>query len=279
MPTTEEKAKSAIDSVLSAKNNYDALGVAPDADTATIERAYKDKSRFAHPDKVARTNDTSLIAQAHQAQGLLSDARKTLMDANSRAEYDKKLAAEKNQGMALNNVEAKTTASDKADEKDEDEKDEENAQEAKENKPKSFLMMNPIEGEDLMMTVFKELNNMVQAAHPQFQEWALGKAKDAYEKLSTYASAAKDKASEFFAKKPDTPQQAPAPVPAATQKLPAFMGMLADGGNAQELAQATMNSSSAPAVTPAVKANAAKPTEDAGLVEEDLADSEKNLKT
>lgn len=66
-------------------DHYAALGVAPDADTATIRVAYLDVMRAHHPDR--RPGDTDAIARVLQANA----AWEVLRDAGRRERYDRQL--------------------------------------------------------------------------------------------------------------------------------------------------------------------------------------------
>jgi curved DNA-binding protein CbpA len=70
---------------------YDLLGVAPDADAATIRRAYLDRSRRYHPDAWFRKNVGDFGPLLSRAFQKLSAAYQVLSDEDARAQYDQKL--------------------------------------------------------------------------------------------------------------------------------------------------------------------------------------------
>ncbi len=74
-------------------SHYDLLGVAPDATSDEIKRAYYDKARAFHPDTHAASSAT-LKFEAEQAMRDLNRAWNTLRNSATRRVYDRDLAAE-----------------------------------------------------------------------------------------------------------------------------------------------------------------------------------------
>ena len=70
----------------SAKNYYEVLGVARNADNQTIRKMYLKLSKLYHPDKLLG------VAWSSEAQKFLTSAYTTLMDPERRIEYDQTLA-------------------------------------------------------------------------------------------------------------------------------------------------------------------------------------------
>jgi hypothetical protein len=69
---------------------YEVLGVAPDADAATIRRAYLEAARAHHPDRHA--GDPSSAARAEILMRQINEAWAVLGDAQRRAVHDRELA-------------------------------------------------------------------------------------------------------------------------------------------------------------------------------------------
>jgi curved DNA-binding protein CbpA len=69
---------------------YEVLGVAPDADAATIRRAYLEAARAHHPDRHA--GDPASAARAESLMRQINEAWAVLGDAQRRAVHDRELA-------------------------------------------------------------------------------------------------------------------------------------------------------------------------------------------
>ncbi len=65
-------------------DHYKVLGVARDADSRTIKRAYRERVMHCHPDRNRSENASELFRALH-------DAYSTLMDEEQRASYDERL--------------------------------------------------------------------------------------------------------------------------------------------------------------------------------------------
>jgi hypothetical protein len=72
--------------------HYDVLGVRSDAPPEDVRRAYLDRARALHPDRAAATSTTDADRAARRMQEV-NEAWRILRDPNTRAAYDRTLAA------------------------------------------------------------------------------------------------------------------------------------------------------------------------------------------
>lgn len=80
-------------------NHYEVLGVAPQADTAAIKRAYLDAARRHHPDFHAGADERTRVANARRMQEL-NEAWAVLGDLGARSAYDRHLLASADPGVS-----------------------------------------------------------------------------------------------------------------------------------------------------------------------------------
>ena len=68
---------------------YTLLGIAPDADTVKVKRAYFGLVKMVHPDMVNKIGDDELFEKAQNVFQVLTQAFQTLSDSTERAKYGK----------------------------------------------------------------------------------------------------------------------------------------------------------------------------------------------
>jgi curved DNA-binding protein CbpA len=76
-----------------AENYYEMLGVARNADAASVKRAYYALAKRFHPDRFRRAADADTLASVEDAFADIAHAYETLRDPRARATYDSKLGA------------------------------------------------------------------------------------------------------------------------------------------------------------------------------------------
>jgi len=196
-----------------------------------------------------------------------------------KAAADKKVADEaaqkKNQGAGKTEFKSVNPESpDKAKKEGKDDDKEQVMDEKPKPKANPALLMKQEEGQDVLMGVYIDLNNLVQELHPVLHQWtndALGNLKSkvyekgaelksqAMEKGAGLASDVKNKVGDWLTKKPAAAKGEANE--AKTSEIPTFMTKLNDGGNPHQMAQADMSKS--PATSPLIKPEAKPaPSED-----------------
>src|SRR5690606_23221824 len=74
---------------LGERDHYELLGVAPDAPTAAIKRAYFSAAKRFHPDALARLGLTELRGAAQTEFARIAEAYEVLCDPERRRDYDR----------------------------------------------------------------------------------------------------------------------------------------------------------------------------------------------